>query len=40
MARLRDEFGVYVVGVGRVNVAGLTEDNLGPVCRAIAAVTT
>jgi aspartate/tyrosine/aromatic aminotransferase len=40
VARLRDEFGVYVVGVGRVNVAGLTEDNLGPVCRAIAAVTT
>jgi len=40
VARLRDEFGVYVVGKGRVNVAGLTTDNLGPVCRAIAAVTT
>jgi aspartate/tyrosine/aromatic aminotransferase len=39
VARLRDEFAVYVVGRGRVNVAGLTEDNLGPVCRAIAAVT-
>jgi aspartate/tyrosine/aromatic aminotransferase len=40
VARLRDEFGVYVVGKGRVNVAGLTESNLEPVCRAIAAVTS
>jgi aromatic-amino-acid transaminase len=39
VARLRDDFGVYVVGKGRVNVAGLTESNLEPVCRAIAAVT-
>jgi len=39
VARLRDEFGVYVVGKGRVNVAGLTADNLGPVCAAIATVT-
>ena len=39
VARLRDEFGVYVVGKGRVNVAGLTKENLGPVCQAIAAVT-
>jgi aspartate/tyrosine/aromatic aminotransferase len=40
VARLRDEFGVYLVGKGRVNVAGLTADNLDPVCRAIAAVTS
>jgi aspartate/tyrosine/aromatic aminotransferase len=40
VARLRDEFGVYVVGKGRVNVAGLTERNLDPVCRAIATVTS
>lgn len=40
VARLREEFGIYVVGTGRVNVAGLTEENLGPVCRAIATVTT
>ncbi len=40
VARLRDEFGIYVVGKGRVNVAGLTGANLDPVCRAIAAVTT
>ena len=39
VARLRDEFGVYVVGVGRVNVAGLTAANLEPVCKAIATVT-
>jgi aspartate aminotransferase len=38
--RLRDEFGVYVVGQGRVNVAGLTGRNLDAVCRAIAAVTS
>jgi len=40
VARLRDEFGIYVVGKGRVNVAGLTDANLEPVCRAIAAVTS
>jgi len=40
VARLRDEFGVYVVGAGRVNVAGLTTDNLEPVCQAITAVTS
>ena len=39
VARLRDEFGIYVVGKGRVNVAGLTAANLEPVCRAIAAVS-
>jgi aspartate/tyrosine/aromatic aminotransferase len=36
--RLRDEHAVYVVGAGRVNVAGLTQANLEPACRAIAAV--
>jgi aspartate/tyrosine/aromatic aminotransferase len=40
VARLRDSFGVYVVGTGRVNVAGLTSRNLESVCRAIAAVTS
>ena len=40
VARLRDEFGIYLVGKGRVNVAGLTGANLEPVCRAIAAVTS
>jgi aspartate/tyrosine/aromatic aminotransferase len=40
VARLRDEFGLYLVGAGRVNVAGLTTANLEPVCRAIVAVST
>jgi aspartate/tyrosine/aromatic aminotransferase len=39
VARLRDEFAIYVVGMGRVNIAGLTKDNLEPVCQALAAVT-
>ncbi len=38
VARLREEFHVYVVGRGRVNVAGLTDQNLEPACAAIAAV--
>ena len=38
VARLRDEFAIYVVGGGRVNVAGLTSSTIGPVCRAIAEV--
>jgi aspartate/tyrosine/aromatic aminotransferase len=36
--RLRDEAAIYLVGAGRVNVAGLTTSNLEPVCAAIAAV--
>ena len=40
VARLRDEFAIYVVGQGRINVAGLTEANLDTVCRAVAAVTS
>jgi aspartate/tyrosine/aromatic aminotransferase len=36
--RLKEEFAVYVVGGGRVNVAGLTKANLEPTCKAIAAV--
>jgi aspartate/tyrosine/aromatic aminotransferase len=39
VARLRDEFAIYVVGKGRVNVAGLTAANLAPVCEALAAVS-
>jgi aspartate aminotransferase len=37
--RLRSEFGIYIVGNGRINVAGMTEENITPLCRAIAAVT-
>jgi aspartate/tyrosine/aromatic aminotransferase len=38
VARLRDEFGVYVVSRGRINVAGLTTANLGHVVAAVKAV--
>jgi aspartate/tyrosine/aromatic aminotransferase len=36
--RLRDEHSIYVVGSGRINVAGMTEQNMGPLCSAIADV--
>lgn len=38
IARLRDEFGVYIVGGGRLNMAGLTDDSIPRVARALAAV--
>jgi aspartate/tyrosine/aromatic aminotransferase len=38
VARLRDEFAVYVVGRGRINVAGLTGGNLAHVVAAVKAV--
>ncbi len=38
VARLRDEHGVYVVGRGRINVAGFTPANLDPFADALAAV--
>ena len=38
VARLRDEHGVYVVGHGRINVAGFTPSNLDPFADALAAV--
>ncbi|MBJ7220568.1 MULTISPECIES: amino acid aminotransferase [unclassified Brenneria] len=36
--RLRDEFGVYAVNSGRINVAGMTPENMAPLCEAIVAV--
>ncbi|GGX92999.1 aromatic-amino-acid aminotransferase [Litchfieldella qijiaojingensis] len=36
--RLRDEFGIYMVRSGRANVAGLANENLPYVAKAIAAV--
>jgi aspartate aminotransferase len=36
--RLREEFGVYAVNSGRVNVAGMTPDNMAPLCEAIVTV--
>ncbi len=38
VAQLRDEHGVYVVGKGRINVAGFTPVNLDPFADALAAV--
>ena len=38
VVRLRDEFGVYAVNSGRVNVAGMTPDNMSALCEAIVAV--
>jgi aspartate/tyrosine/aromatic aminotransferase len=38
VSRLRDEFAIYIVGSGRINVAGITEDNVDYVCQSIAKV--
>jgi len=36
--RLREEFGIYMVGSGRINVAGLSSKNIDSVCKAISTV--
>ncbi|GIU25194.1 amino acid aminotransferase [Shewanella sp. MBTL60-007] len=36
--RLRDEFAVYIVGSGRISVAGMTKSNMPVICNAIAKV--
>ena len=36
--RLREEFAIYAVASGRINVAGMTPDNMSPLCEAIVAV--
>lgn len=36
--RLRDEFAIYAVNSGRINVAGMTLDNMSAICEAIVAV--
>jgi aromatic-amino-acid transaminase len=38
VARLKDEFAIYIVGSGRISVAGLTKSNMPAVCKAIAQV--
>ena len=38
VARLKDEFAIYIVGSGRISVAGMTKSNMGPLCKGIAAV--
>ena len=36
--RLKKDFGVYMVGSSRINVAGITPDNVGHLAESIAAV--
>lgn len=38
VSRLRDEFSIYIVGSGRINVAGISPDNLNRLADAIATV--
>jgi aspartate aminotransferase len=35
---LRDQFGIYIVNSGRINVAGMTTGNMDAICDAIIAV--
>ena len=35
---LKQKYSIYIVGSGRINVAGITEQNVGPLCDAIADV--
>ena len=36
--RLKEEFAVYIVGSGRISVAGMTKNNMQPLCDALAKV--
>ncbi|MBL1377369.1 amino acid aminotransferase [Zobellella iuensis] len=36
--RLKNEFGIYIVGSGRISVAGITKSNIDALCDAVAAV--
>ncbi len=36
--RLRDEYSIYIVGSGRINVAGMTPSNMDRLCEAIKSV--
>ena len=38
VARLKDEFGIYIVGSGRISVAGMTKTNMPVICKAIAQI--
>jgi aspartate/tyrosine/aromatic aminotransferase len=35
---LRKKYGIYMVASGRINVAGMTRDNMDAICQAIAEV--
>ena len=36
--RLKDEFAIYAVRSGRINVAGITEENIRYLCESITKV--
>ncbi|WP_320178435.1 amino acid aminotransferase [Roseovarius pacificus] len=38
VAKLKSDYSIYMVGSGRINVAGMTEGNLDRLCNAIKAV--
>ncbi|MCH7422608.1 amino acid aminotransferase [Shewanella xiamenensis] len=38
VTRLKDEFGIYIVGSGRISVAGMTKTNMPVICKAIAQI--
>ena len=38
VSRLRADYGIYIVGSGRINVAGMTETNMDYLCEAIVIV--
>jgi aspartate aminotransferase len=38
IARLRDEFAIYIVGSSRINVAGISEANLKYLTASLTAV--
>jgi aromatic-amino-acid transaminase len=38
VATLKDSHGIYIVGSGRISVAGMTRNNMDQLCTAIAAV--
>jgi aromatic-amino-acid transaminase len=35
---LRERYAIYIVGNGRINVAGMTRQNMEPLCQAIAEI--
>lgn len=38
VGQLRDNYSIYIVGSGRINVAGMTPDNMDRLCEAIKSV--
>jgi aspartate/tyrosine/aromatic aminotransferase len=37
--RLKKDYGIYIVGSGRINVAGMTLSNMEQLCKAIVSVS-